>query len=157
MALSICADNLKKFEVESEYQAASLKKAALYFLLPSLSIPLFFWSVLFVWKMRQYFKQASLANLSKCYSLDNEVCRTCLKRLYDHEQEMIARLDDGLMKIPLLGHLFARIKDTLEDRAEALILSTDDQAYKAVSRLVAHFSTQDQKVSGWHRQLETLR
>ena len=141
MPQSICVDNLKKYEIESEFQAARLKKAALYFLFPSLSIRLLGWTLLFYWKMNRYFKQVTLANLSKCYSTDKEACRACLKRIYGHEQEMISRFDAKILAVPLLGRLFARIKDTLEDPAESLILSADDQAAEAVSRLIAHFST----------------
>jgi hypothetical protein len=157
MSQSICIDNLKKYEVESEYQAASLKKAAFYFLIPSLSIRLLFLALWLYWKMNRYFKQVSIANLSKCSAANKEACRTCLKQIYGHEQAMIARLDAKLLMLPLIGRLFGRIKATLEDRAETLVLVADDQAVKAVSRLITHFSEQDQPVSDWRRQLETLQ
>ena len=50
-----------------------------------------------------------------------------------------------------------RIKDTLEDRAESLILATDDQVAEVLPRLINHFSQQDQVVSDWRRKLETLQ
>lgn len=157
MTHSICIENLKKIEIESEFQAVSLKKAAYYFLLPSLSIRLIFWPLSFYWKMRRYFKEASLANLSKCYSPDKEICRACLKRISAHEQEMISCLDARMLMVPLFGRLFASIKDTLEDRAESLILATDDQVAEVLPRLIDHFSQQDHSVSNWRRQLETLQ
>ena len=62
-----------------------------------------------------------------------------------------------MLIVPLFGRLFASIKDTLEDRAESLILATDDQVAEVLPRLIDHFSQQDHSVSNWHRQLETLQ
>lgn len=160
MSNLICIDNLKKYEFESQIGAVRLKSTAVYFLMPYIVLRyphLFIKTFWLFWQMKKYFKQASLARLTECCDLEKDVCRGCIKRIYENEKASLAAISQDMIDFPIIGRMYRHIKDILEDRAEALILSADDQAYEAVSRLVAHISTQDQNVSDWRCQLDTLQ
>lgn len=158
MSQSICADNFHKIEVESAYRAASFKRTSLYVLPTTIGtlVQAYVLSLLLYWGMRRYFRLAGLTALARCCAADHESCRGCLQRIFDSEQQMLRSITAGMLALPLVGRLFSHLKETLEDRAESLILAADDRLAEILPRLVDHYSQQEQTSSDWRRQLETL-
>jgi hypothetical protein len=82
-----------------------------------------------------YFKSVSMKRLAKCYRPGEQVCADCLAQIYKFEQKMLNNFRE-CANYKFIGWGFQRIVNTLEDRMETLILSTDKEAIKAINKLI---------------------
>lgn len=102
-----------------------------------------------------YFRDNSLKRLTKCYKPGEQACADCLNKIYTFEQQMLNN-SIRYTNYKLIGWGFKRIVDTLEDRAEALILSTDEEATKAINTFISKIEKGGLGNSNWKEQMNAL-
>ena len=103
----------------------------------------------------EYFSRNSLARLAMCCDPEQAKCRECLRNIYESEQELL-RLLGRLRKFPFIGPGFALLMEELEDRAETLALSVNEEAYLAVRRLIGQVEQEKVEGADWRKQLAAL-
>ena len=106
-------------------------------------------------KMFLYFKSVSMKRLIKCYQPEEQVCTDCLAKIYKFEQQMLNSFSE-CTNYKLIGWGFQRIVNTLEDRAETLILSTDEEAVKAINKFIDKVEKGGLGNSNWQEQMNAL-
>ncbi|PIU53134.1 MAG: hypothetical protein COS90_07755 [Deltaproteobacteria bacterium CG07_land_8_20_14_0_80_60_11] len=102
-----------------------------------------------------YFKSVSLKRLTKCYRPGEQVCIDCLAKIYKFEQQMLNNSRE-CTNYKFIGWGFQRIVNTLEDRAETLILSTDEEAVKAINKFIDKVEKGGLGNANWQEQMNAL-
>ncbi|HLD47135.1 MAG TPA: hypothetical protein VJA64_04875 [Desulfobaccales bacterium] len=106
-------------------------------------------------KMRSYFKHVNMKRLTECYKPEQQTCSDCLAMIYNFEQQMISDFLQ-LTKYKFIGWGYKRIVNTLEDRAETIILSIDEDAINAINKFIDKIETGGLRDINWQEQLNAL-
>lgn len=152
MAACLEAKELNEMKARSEGMAEFVSALA--------SLPFHYFSFiltsyrLFI-KMHLYFRDVSMKRLTECYRPGEQVCTDCLDKIYKFEQQMLNN-SLGYTNFKFIGWGFKRIVNTLEDRAETLIVSTDEEAVKAINKFIDKVEKGGLGNSNWQEQMNAL-
>jgi hypothetical protein len=106
-------------------------------------------------KMRVYLKDVNMKRLTDCYKPEQQVCSDCLNMIYKFEQQMLSDFLQ-LTEYKFIGWGYKRIINTLEDRAETLILSIDKDAVNAINKFISKVEKGGLGKSNWQEQMNAL-
>lgn len=152
---TICAEELQLMQKKStrssllvEYIAVSLELPFAYLSIAIVSMYLFI-------LMFFYFKTISVNRLSACYDVTKPHCVKCLRKIYKNEQNIL-KFSRKLQKKPFLKWIYCWIGNKLEDRAETLILSVDEEASRKLISIIHNIETRKPEKSNWTQELHAL-
>jgi len=106
-------------------------------------------------KTSLYFRDVNMKRLTECYKPGEQGCVDCLDKIYYFEKEML-NYSLKFTSHRFIGWGFQRIVDTLEDRAETLILSIDKEAIKAINKFIDKIEKGGLGNSNWQEQMNAL-